>query len=80
MKEPSFVSRRRDKDGEIRHKRGETLIRTLRKVYGPDFAPGLPGTARLNDMLVTKSGRVLIPSPARSDRTSIESWSKAFKK
>ena len=30
----------RDLDGEIRHKRGDTLVGTLRKTYGPDFAPG----------------------------------------
>jgi hypothetical protein len=31
----------RDLDGEIRQKRGDTLVRTLRKTYGPDFAPGV---------------------------------------
>ena len=27
------------KAGEIRAKRGDTLVRTLRKEYGPGFAP-----------------------------------------
>ena len=31
----------RDLDGEIRQKRGDTLVGTLRKTYGPDFAPGV---------------------------------------
>jgi hypothetical protein len=32
--------RHRDKNGEIGRKHGNTLIRTLRKHYGKDFAPG----------------------------------------
>jgi hypothetical protein len=31
-------SRCRDNDGQIRQKRGDTLVRTLREEYGPDFA------------------------------------------
>jgi hypothetical protein len=38
----------RDLDGEIRQKRGDTLIGTLRKTYGPDFAPGIRSDARLD--------------------------------
>lgn len=45
----------RDRDGEIRHKRGDTLVSTLRKTYGPDFAPGVRGDARL-DTLRKRSG------------------------
>jgi len=30
----------RDLYGEIRQKRGDTLVGTLRKTYGADFAPG----------------------------------------
>lgn len=33
--------RRRDADGEIRHKRGDTLVGTLRREYGEDFTKGL---------------------------------------
>ena len=29
----------RDLDGEIRQKRGDTLVGTLRETYRPDFAP-----------------------------------------
>jgi len=40
----------RDLDGEIRQKRGDTLIRTLRKTYGPDFAPGVRSDMRLDTL------------------------------
>ena len=45
----------RDENGEIRQKRGDTLIKTLRKTYGPDFAPGIRSDARL-DTLRERSG------------------------
>lgn len=45
----------RDLDGEIRHKRGDTLVRTLRKTYGPEFAPGVRGDMRL-DALRERTG------------------------
>ena len=45
----------RDRDGEIRQKRGDTLVSTLRKTYGPDFAPGVRGDMRL-DTLRKQSG------------------------
>ena len=34
-------TRHRGKTGEISRKHGNTLIRTLRKTYGSDFAKGL---------------------------------------
>jgi hypothetical protein len=40
----------RDLDGEIRQKRGDTLVRTLRETYGPDFAPGVRGDMRLDTL------------------------------
>jgi hypothetical protein len=40
----------RDLDGEIRQKRGDTLIGTLRKTYGPDFAPGVRSDMRLDTL------------------------------
>jgi len=48
----------RDNDGEIRQKRGDTLVRTLRETYGPDFAPGVRGDARL-DTLRERTGESL---------------------
>jgi hypothetical protein len=45
----------RDRDGEIRQKRGDTLVRTLRKTYGPEFAPCVRSDTRL-DTLRKRSG------------------------
>jgi antitoxin HicB len=41
----------RDVAGEIRHKRSDTLVRTLRKQYGEDFAKGFRGDAKLASVL-----------------------------
>jgi hypothetical protein len=48
----------RDNDGEIRQKRGDTLVGTLRKTYGEDFAPGVRANARL-DTLRERTGESL---------------------
>ena len=40
-------SRDRDKDGTIEKRRGDTLVRTLRKEYGPEFAPGYRSDTKL---------------------------------
>lgn len=39
-----------DLDGEIRKRRGDTLVGTLRKTYGPAFAPGVRGDTRLDTL------------------------------
>lgn len=49
----------RDYDGEIRQKRGDTLIKTLRKTYGEDFAPGIRGDARLDTLRERAGGESL---------------------
>jgi hypothetical protein len=41
----------RDKDGEIRQKRIDTHVKTLREIYGPDFAPGIRSDAHLGTVL-----------------------------
>jgi hypothetical protein len=43
--------RMRDRSGRIRKKRSDTLIGTLRKEYGPHFAPGHRDTATLGSVL-----------------------------
>lgn len=43
--------RMRDHDGEIRKKRGDTLVGTLRKEYGPSFASGYRADAKLQTVL-----------------------------
>jgi hypothetical protein len=47
----SIDDRHRDKNGEISKKHGNTLIRTLRKIYGNTFAAGHPETAKLAEVL-----------------------------
>ena len=44
-------ARHLDKNGEISRKHGNTLIRTLRKIYGEHFAQGCADTAKLSDVL-----------------------------
>ncbi len=44
--------RHRDHDGEISKKHGNTLVSTLRKIYGSGFAAGHPDTAKLSDVLL----------------------------
>ena len=51
MEQPGLDNRHRDKDGEISRKHGNTLVRTLRKIYGAGFAPGFSDNDRLSDVL-----------------------------
>ena len=37
----------RDRDGTIREKRADTLVRTLRRTYGEEFASGFRSDATL---------------------------------
>jgi hypothetical protein len=53
--ETGLDDRCRDADGEIRRKRGDTLVGTLREEYGPNFAPGVRSDMRL-DTLLERSG------------------------
>ena len=43
--------RQRDQDGEIRKKRSDTRVDTLRKEYGPNFAKGYRGNVQLGTVL-----------------------------
>ena len=49
----------RDFDGEIRQKRGDTLVGTLRKTYGNDFAPGVRSDMRLDTLRDRNGGKSL---------------------
>jgi hypothetical protein len=51
MKQPGLDKRHRDKDGEIRKKNRNTLVRTLRKEYGEDFAKGYRADTQLGTVL-----------------------------
>lgn len=44
-------NRSRDENGEIRAKRGDTTVGSLRRTYGPDFAPGTRSDAHLETVL-----------------------------
>jgi hypothetical protein len=44
-------NRCQDRDGEIRHKRSDTLVRTLRKTYGENFAAEFRSDAKLGTVL-----------------------------
>jgi hypothetical protein len=46
QRHPGLDNRARDKDGEIRHKNGNTRVDTLRGVYGDGFAPHVRGAPR----------------------------------
>jgi hypothetical protein len=44
-------ARHRDKNGEISRKHGNTLIRTLRRTYGPSFGKDCADEDKLSDVL-----------------------------
>lgn len=43
--------RQRDRDGEIRQKRSDTLVGTLRREYGENFAAGYRADSKLGTVL-----------------------------
>ena len=43
--------RQRDRDGEIRQKRSDTLVGTLRREYGENFAEGYRADSKLGTIL-----------------------------
>lgn len=59
MQQPGLDQRHRDKNGEIGRKHGNTLVRTLRRIYGQHFAAGQPDSAKLSDVLHTLDERSL---------------------
>jgi len=52
-------NRCRDIDGEIRHKRSDTLVSTLRESYGPDFAKDYRSDAQLGTVLKSENAKTL---------------------
>ena len=51
MQQPGLDGRHRDKYGEISRKHGNTLVSTLRKIYGPSFAPAARPGEQLSEVL-----------------------------
>jgi hypothetical protein len=56
---PALDDRCRDRDGEIRHKRSDTLVGTLRETYGSDFALGVRSDMKLGTLLDREKARTL---------------------
>jgi hypothetical protein len=52
-------NRMRDHDGEIRKKRSDTKVETLRETYGPDFAKGYRSDATLGTVLKREGAETL---------------------
>jgi hypothetical protein len=52
MSKVDLDHRHRNTDGEISSKHGNTVIRTLRKIYGQSFAAGYPETEKLSEVLL----------------------------
>jgi hypothetical protein len=52
MSKAGYENRHRNHDGEISHKHGNTLVRTLRQIYGRSFAAGYPEIEKLSDVLL----------------------------
>ena len=50
MQQPGLHGRHRDKNGEISRKHGNTLVSTLRKIYGPSFVPGAQPGEKLSEV------------------------------
>jgi hypothetical protein len=50
-KAKGLENRQRDRDGEVRHKRSDTRVETLRKTYGDNFAPGYRSDTKLSTVL-----------------------------
>lgn len=66
--EAGLDERCRDQDGRIRQKRGDTLVGTLRTIYGDDFAPGRRSDMRL-DTLREQEGAGSIAELIRRNRS-----------
>ena len=66
MSKAGLDNRHRNKDGEISHKHGNTLVSTLRKIYGQSFAAGYPATEKLSEVLLQLNENVAEPAPPRS--------------
>jgi hypothetical protein len=57
--------RQRDADSEIRKKRSDTLVGTLRREYGPGFAAGFRSDAKLGTVLKREGVPTLGQSPKK---------------
>lgn len=51
VRQPGLDGRHRDLNGQASRKHGNTLIRTLREIYGPHFAAEFRADMRLSALL-----------------------------
>lgn len=51
MEQPGLHGRHRDKNGQLSRKHGNTLVSTLRKIYGASFAKGASDREKLSEVL-----------------------------
>ena len=59
MDQPGLHGRHRNTDGEISRKHGNTLVSTLRKVYGQGFGEGFPAHTTLSEVRAETGERSL---------------------
>ena len=59
MERPGLDDRHRDKDGEISKTHGNTLVGTLRRIYGDSFARGFNDNMKLAHVLHTLDDELL---------------------
>jgi len=70
----------RDHDGEIRHKRSDTKISTLREIYGKNVAPGFRSDAKLGTVLNKTGAHSLSGLIKNKSSSNISSRSKDYTK
>ena len=58
-KRKGLDGRQRDQNGEIRKKRDDTLVKTLRKEHGPEFASDYRSDTKLGTVLKDKGVETL---------------------
>jgi hypothetical protein len=73
MEQPGLHDRHRNKDSEISRKHGNTLIRTLRRVYGSGFAAWAGDDEKLEDVLATLDEHSLSELVRDHERGELES-------
>jgi hypothetical protein len=49
----------------------ETLVSTLRKTYGPDFAPGIPGETKVSE-IISREAIATMESTAKTFRQALK--------
>jgi hypothetical protein len=72
MERPGSDRSLRDKNSAIARRHGEAEIRTLRKIYGKEFAEGLPDATPLSEALDRLDAKALAELHRHFDDGSLE--------